>query len=583
MKIFIYLIIALAIMSCSKDEATPQISDNITEISGTIIGQKLENPYSVANMKIAYDSITSSSDISTLSSVSISTTDYYVRFHIESNEQLEELDADSLELFAYPLDYKIEEYGDDYDEIDSTGGKWMYTSVPVNYEFRSDIDYEILEDLYLPESVETTGLATSSICSFLNKLEDKSLELTGNAEESDSSKISTLSKKKYPKGYVTVFNSQYGATDKYIPVVGIKIRTRHWFKYAHTYTNSAGYYSISTGYRNNPTYIFLFENKAGFQLREHLTSIARARESMGSHSKSGYNFVITRSSDIFTLCTVNNAVIDYFDYCDSLGIGSPDNDLRIAVLDKDGNGATPMLNHVSSSKLTSTYIGNFFNAVANLTLTSTVIKTVLKVFAPDVVLKAEKGSSGTGTAEIYLQTFHELTHAAHYNKVGDDFWVKYIKYISSNGDKEHPYGDGTATNAGLCALSEAWAYNMGYYLTLQRFGEENDAVYADAFEKFTPKETGDSDDDIYIPEGGLTTSWYGWIPAGIMNDLVDSNVDQYRTGFNDNVAGYTYKELYNALDKDVTTPQEFMDRLLEENSNLDKTDVEDLFDGYYWK
>ncbi len=547
----------------------------------TVLGEKLDNPYSVENMKIAYDSLTSSSSIKTLSSVNIQTTDYYVRFHPTSDEQMEELDADSLVLFPYPLDYEIETYGDDYDQIDSTGGKWMYTSVPVDYEFRSDIEYEILEELYLPETVEESSETTAtSMSNMLALLEEKSLQLTGNADESDSSSISTsstistLSKKKRPTGYVYVENTE---TDSIDAVVGMKIRFRHWFKYGQAHTTSTGYYSCNKKYRNNPVYIFLFKNKAGFHIRATYTSIARARSRMGKYSKSGHDFYVTQSSDTWRFCTVNNAVVKYFNYCDDLGIGTPDDDLRIAALDKTGSSAAPMLKHVYGiiGFQTPTSVKSYFKNYASITLSLTVYNTMLKLFLPDIIIKAK---SSRGTAKIYDATFHELCHASHYNKVGNAYWIKYINYIINYGESGAPYGDGTGTNAGLCALAEAWAYNMEHYLVIKEFGTSNSIMSQSVFEAIKPKEVGDEDDDIYDKDDG----YYGWIPAGIMNDLVDNKVDKVRSNYYDNVTGYTYKKLFDALYKDVTTPQKFRDRLLSENNNLDKTDVKDLFDGYYW-
>jgi hypothetical protein len=67
-----------------------------------------------------------------------------------------------------------------------------------------------------------------------------------------------------------------------------------------------------------------------------------------------------------------------------------------------------------------------------------------------------------------------------------------------------------------------------------------------------------------------------------MNDIVDTNKDVVRSGFTDNVSGYTHRDLFDALDSDVDTPQKFRDRLLSENGNRDQTDLENLFEAYYW-
>jgi hypothetical protein len=53
-------------------------------------------------------------------------------------------------------------------------------------------------------------------------------------------------------------------------------------------------------------------------------------------------------------------------------------------------------------------------------------------------------------------------------------------------------------------------------------------------------------------------------------------------GLYDDVSGYTIKNIYDALDSDVLSPQAFRDRLLRENRNLDETDLRKLFATYYW-
>jgi hypothetical protein len=72
------------------------------------------------------------------------------------------------------------------------------------------------------------------------------------------------------------------------------------------------------------------------------------------------------------------------------------------------------------------------------------------------------------------------------------------------------------------------------------------------------------------------------MPLGIIHDLIDEPSDEVRAGFVDNVNGYTLKNIYDALDADVVTPQQFRDRLLSENDNRDEADVRRLFEDYFW-
>ena len=45
--------------------------------------------------------------------------------------------------------------------------------------------------------------------------------------------------------------------------------------------------------------------------------------------------------------------------------------------------------------------------------------------------------------------------------------------------------------------------------------------------------------------------WTGWIPGGVMYDLMDTNTDLVRTGFRDNASGYSIRNIYDALDSGV--------------------------------
>jgi len=67
-----------------------------------------------------------------------------------------------------------------------------------------------------------------------------------------------------------------------------------------------------------------------------------------------------------------------------------------------------------------------------------------------------------------------------------------------------------------------------------------------------------------------------------MQDLTDNNADLIRAGFRDNVTGYSTRNLFNALDRDVNRPQGFCKRLLQENGDRDRADVEDLFEACFY-
>ncbi|MEO6638534.1 MAG: hypothetical protein ABIN25_09665 [Ginsengibacter sp.] len=69
-----------------------------------------------------------------------------------------------------------------------------------------------------------------------------------------------------------------------------------------------------------------------------------------------------------------------------------------------------------------------------------------------------------------------------------------------------------------------------------------------------------------------------------MYDLIDNRNDNAialpRVPLNDNVVGYTNQQLFNALQSDVTTLQQYRVRLLSQNNNNQATGVNTNFTFY---
>ena len=628
MKSFItYKHLTLALLttllfSCQKDEFldTPQAKTPETPVTEATqqdilpqikLGKKLENPYSVANMKKAYKSLkakralvaaSSSSSVVALSTeqdVEIETTDYYVKFWIETDEQKNMLIADSLNLSDIPLDVEVLEEGIQFidEDAEKQEAHWVYTAVTKDYTFRPEITYEILEDLFLiepstvegqEEEAEETQQGSGQITTnavkqndFLLDLEEEALRITDNLDPQNAKAataddgITSLwfwrrKSKATPQGYVRVYNT---VTRKLEPVVGIKVKTRRWFKWAKGWTNSRGFYRVNRGYRNNVRYTAVFKNTRGFKIWPSFFSISSARYRAGRHSKNGHNFNFYTNSVGWRWATVNNATVKYWDYCTQFGVDKPNYGLRIVANSNGyrGTSAAPMLRKTwgwAGFRTNSDLIS--FLGKMSISVPANALWIVLRFILPDVIINA---NASKGTDGVTYLTFHELAHASHFKKVRSNYWIKYINYIITYG----AYGDGSGKNAGICALGEAWAYHFGYFLTIQEFGNNNRQLTLNAFENFDP---------LQRPQGDgidrFTTSWRGWIPSGIMYDLMDTNTDLVRTGYVDNASGYSIRSIYGALDYGIESPQAFRDRLLEENGNRDEDDVRELFEAYYW-
>ena len=79
-----------------------------------ILGKKLNNPYSLKNMQAAYDSLCRETGVATRSVDLLEPTHLYVRFLPKDSVDINRLDKEKLDLFCYPLDYDVEQWGDYY-------------------------------------------------------------------------------------------------------------------------------------------------------------------------------------------------------------------------------------------------------------------------------------------------------------------------------------------------------------------------------------------------------------------------------------------------------------------------------------
>lgn len=253
-KIFyIFVLLIISLISCERNESIIDTTNNNTQIIDNSLlikkVRKLENPYSVTNMKKAYAELQKEGLMK--SPMDIETTHLYIRFLPKDSAELETLDNDTtLTLFSYPLDYELTE-GERY--IDSTlmGNKftWLYTRVPVDYV--SPVSgYEIIEQLYLPTTNNgSQGVKQQKVNSeFLTNwqlLEAKSLEITGNGNEQTSNLskgIQKVATKWTPEATIRVYDD---ITKSYIPVPGVLVRGRWWFNWEDGTTDANGWTKLS--------------------------------------------------------------------------------------------------------------------------------------------------------------------------------------------------------------------------------------------------------------------------------------------------------------------------------------------------
>jgi hypothetical protein len=96
---------------------------------------------------------------------------------------------------------------------------------------------------------------------------------------------------------------------------------------------------------------------------------------------------------------------------------------------------------------------------------------------------------------------------------------------------------------------------------LQEYGWQAD-VSQNIIERFLPLATPNENDHDFLIIDGFWLGYTGWIPTGLFNDLIENNRYQVRDGIWDDASGYTNKMIYDAMDNNVESPQQFRLRLL---------------------
>lgn len=216
LKLAIIIIVpAIILVSCQKEDFTPEAltpentEENLSFKEGqTILGKKLENPYTVENMQKAFD------NLQLKSAISITSTHYYVRFRPKSEQELETILRDTtLTFYSYPLDVEIKRGGTHFHDpsISEKEITWQYTVVPVNYIFPK-VKYEILSKLFLlEEDNELKKLKSANInMDYFEwlQLEEEALRITGNLPEKTIKGNVLKSSSWRPAGNVTVWDDR---------------------------------------------------------------------------------------------------------------------------------------------------------------------------------------------------------------------------------------------------------------------------------------------------------------------------------------------------------------------------------------
>ena len=459
MKRYFYCLVLLCLAASCDRGVGPEAeygTQTLDEVSHgmIVLGDRLKDPYTVENMEDAVASL-----YPTKGRTALKPTDIYVRFLPRNNDEYDRLVTLGEEMVDHPLDYQIVQEGDYYHDpsLAEDTITWQYAVVDAKFQFPYGIRYEVIDNCYIPEKDASTRAGDIDWAA----VEQEAFRLTGNEALLEATTRGP-SEAVQPSGRITVLDDRLGEE---VGLKGVKIAVNTFVKYAYTYTDTEGYYTIPRSYASNIRYRIVFKNSRGFGLGVDYLLAPASASTLGKNSAEGVSLIIGRESDrkLFSRAVVNNAAYDYLAMCDSRTqpLTPPPSNVRFWLFQKLGSSSTPMLQHgaLIDEGAIAEYLGTY--------------KDLVKMLLPDITLGLKYCDD---YASIYATTCHELAHASHFKQAGTAYWNKYIGYVlRSWAAGTDVYGDGTGQNAGYCEVGEMWAYYLENLVWRDRYGEEYNA------------------------------------------------------------------------------------------------------------
>lgn len=586
-------------------------------LTQTILGPQLQgNPYSLSVMQQASINLYGTTKNIVINSV-------YVRFKPATYEQLDQLLDTDIEVFDHPLDRDVIQQGDYYPQagIGAEEIPWLYAVLQQGYQPPAGITYQVLQYLHVPdqdiwmenEAFRITGNPYNDSCNLSllvlpppcpapdNPLCEPNPGGGGGLPPADA---------KTPAGYIYVYDN---TLNQPVPVRKTRIVSRRYFKIDRSYTDDQGYFRSTKRFKNKVNIVVKFKNAdiktRALRLFRWWQMLLPIEQGLGKYSGTlnTINYVFNVDGNRYSRRHKNwwaaqcmNSYQEYNQYAMENNMGILPSKLKVIIagfLQGGGTGSTPMNAHrpltagAPSFEYFQYYLINrpvnegaaYFNAFIN--------GLVFRFY--DMALGFTEYSQFFKSEYVKSLMYHELSHAAHFQKIGQFSYNDLVtaetytvtKYFLNSTLR--PYGDGSdGAHSNFIALGESWANYIEQVFTDRHYGS-NCATYNinGYFYTANAPVTGLNSSRInyledYSPYRIENT--IRWLPIGLYYDLLDNRNDLVgtRIALDDQVSGYTNKQFFDALDGDIKSPQNFKQRLLLENNNNQVQGVNTIFTFY---
>ena len=396
----------------------------------TILGDKIEIPYSIENLRKAFSSIPIETRVG-MSVEDIQPTHYYVRFSPKDVEQLDILiNIPELMLSEVPLDREILVGGISYHdpELPLTQPTYQYTTLEVPY-WRSLVDTlsvecEVLIEAYMPDYLTNTKSSDELILlpdAFYQTLIKEAYSITGTEYDFLPE---TRGSGWNPTGRIRAYDNVAG---DYVPIQDVVIRGTHLLKIKETTTDSNGYFTLPS-FNNAVTLKVVWEGDR-WDVRD--GNLGQAIYDGPKLTGGSWNLDISSSStescNISAVFRAARRVYNGYNY----GLSKPANSRRekIAYIHNEIAG-----------------INGDYNRQAGAGIWS------------DIRIAGKNSSGWRLPSELFSTTCHELGHAAHYTNAKNNYkdsesrvresWARFHQYLCTI--KEY-------TDLGV--VSNLWSYD----------------------------------------------------------------------------------------------------------------------------
>ena len=449
----ITVLLLTASASCSKYLDQTEFYELLQETSeNLVIGEKLTNPYAISVMREALERMR---EAGMNVPKTIEPNCLYVRFDIKDSLQYSTLEKKGLELYTYPLDYEINSEGTESAlTADNQQPRWIYTTVPVNFNFSSAPFCELLDSCYVPGCFPSTKGLDNMLDDIL---EETAITVSGNDDGALTKSGATI----MPHGKLSV---EYPSNNSIEPLKGVRVRSRYFLKSATAYTDSKGCYKIGTEFKRAPKMTVEFKNSKGFVVWDGLWVLSPAKMNIGKWSETNKYILITDKNAKWPFCILNNTVSDYYNYCLAENIPPPPANFKIMMIEggknENGGGCAPMLRRLPVVYLKSETKALDVLADIALVPVTTMSLILFKWGMPDMIMRAGFMKEGI-SKELKYNIWHELSHVSHWRVAGNEFWCDYVSAIFTHGCD---YGTSKARHSELIDLGESCALAMENYL-----------------------------------------------------------------------------------------------------------------------